>query len=124
MSLFGNLPKKWRSGAIATFEGAVVDPGYARPLFQCVRDSFMSDVNAVATVVLLIGPAGPNAVSSFVIAVGVDAFQRVSIWLRSHICKEIRERIYPAQSHRYAAATIASIANAFRIKTAFFGCTP
>jgi len=58
----------------------------------------------------LFGSRGPAAVSRFIVAVVVNAINRMTRrWTRAHVSKEFRERIAPLFANNYSLHPIAGI---------------
>jgi hypothetical protein len=73
----------------------------------------------------LLGGSGPSAIRRFVVAVVVDAIQRVSLgWSASHIGKERFKGIAPTVTDRNAAPAVSFVVIMFRVVTAGLHALP
>jgi len=78
-----------------------------RQIFQCAGDA-VERVELRATLIDALSIRnGPSAICRFVIAIGVDAIQRmVRGWAQSHIREEILEGLQPSRTDANASATV------------------
>ena len=78
-----------------------------------------------SAVIGLFGPAGPHAVSGFVVPVVVNSFDGVfPDWARSHISQEIGEGAAPPIANSYAAPPISNVMGDVRVHAALAHAGP
>lgn len=94
----------------ATAHQLCVNHEFVAPFGNCLSASTISNSPVVAPVVGLPLCCCPSAVTRFVITVRVDSVERTSVRSRSHVRKEIGERLSPSVADANSATTIGAIA--------------
>jgi hypothetical protein len=77
-----------------------------RVVADCQRASVNGQPESAAPVVVLVFVCGPAAVAWLVVAVRVDAVERVAIRAYTHVLQELREVVSPLVAHGDAATAV------------------
>ncbi len=95
------------------------------PFFKGFTFSVMRDVSAACRMLVLLLACGPSAVVKFVVAIVINAVNRVLwSWSRPHIIKKRLKRVSPLVAHRDASPAIMTISGVVRVATSKFHALP
>jgi len=97
-------------------DSAMGDSESTRPLSQPPSFSVVAQESRFACILSLLHGSRPFAISRFIVAVVVDAFNAM-LWgrLLAHVLQELRKRIAPLFAHNYSATSVPVITGIVRV---------